>query len=331
MKVLVLVLLLVTGAVQAESQRWAAIDYYYKPEALGSLDDRIFSLESLRAGQQRPLGVLHFVHGEYGYPAFSKAPTWSVSDYTGLPGTEPADQKQGGTGECSAFQVEAGKGLDVGSAGWVMKTSCSPLPDDPAHRFVNMQANVTWAQEQMPRPWPTQKSRFGVEFSLKIPTARLLSGARGYATAQVAIHDGDGHFFWMQPPLFLAGFPAGAERRDAIGVDQNVPYINPVYRGQGRYMSKFDNPVTGQVSNVTTARSWSAWHWYAFTISRAPLRAAVTDLNAKGGLFSSDLSRYGVSLIGVQTEINRQAAAPGKTPEGWIGIGLKQLYAYRLY
>ena len=331
MKVLVFALLLMTGAVQAESRRWSAIDYYYQPEVLGSLDDRIFSLESLRAGKQRPLGVLHFVHGEYGYPAFSEAPTWSVSDFTGLPGNEPADEKQGGAGECSAFQVEAGKGLDVGSAGWVMKTSCSPLPDDPAHRFVNMQANVTWAQAQMPRPWATENSRFGVEFSLKIPTARMLSGAKGYATAQVAIHDGDGHFFWMQPPLFLAGFPAGAERKDSIGLDQTVPYINPVYRGQGRYMSKFDNPVTRQVSSVTTARPWSAWHWYAFTVSREQLRAAVTDLNAKGGHFSTDLTRYGVSLIGVQTEINRQAAPPGKTPDGWIGIGLKQLYAYRLY
>ena len=331
MKVLVFALLLMTGAVQAESRRWSAIDYYYQPEVLGSLDDRIFSLESLRAGKQRPLGVLHFVHGEYGYPAFSEAPTWSVSDFTGLPGKEPADQKQGGAGECSAFQVEAGKGLDVGSAGWVMKTSCSPLPDDPAHRFVNMQANVTWTQAQMPRPWATENSRFGVEFSLKIPTARMLSGAKGYATAQVAIHDGDGHFFWMQPPLFLAGFPAGAERRDSIGLDQTVPYIKPVYRGQGRYMSKFDNPVTRQVSSVTTARPWSAWHWYAFTVSREQLRAAVTDLNAKGGHFSTDLTRYGVSLIGVQTEINRQAAPPGKTPDGWIGIGLKQLYAYRLY
>lgn len=333
MKVLVLALLLATaaGVARAESQRWSAIEYYYKPEALGSLDGRIFSLESLRAGKPRPLGVLHFVHGEYGYPAFSEAPAWSVSEYTGLPGTEPADEKQGGTAECSAFQVEAGKGLDVGSAGWVMKTSCSPLPDDPAHRFVNMQANVTWAHEQMPRPWATQDSRFGVEFSLKVPTARMLAGAKGYATAQVAIHDGDGHFFWMQPALFLAGFPPGAERKDSSGFDQNVPYINPVYRSKGRYLSKFDNPVTRQVSHVTAARAWSAWHWYAFTISRAQLQAAVTDMNANGGKFSADLSRYGVSLVGVQTEINRQAGTPGRTPEGWIGIGLKQLYAYRLY
>ena len=331
MKALVLALLLAATAVHAESQRWSAIEYYYKPEALGSLDGRIFSLESLRAGAPRPLGVLHFVHGEYGVPAFSEAPTWPVSDYTGLPGNEPADEKQGSNAECSAFQVEAGKGLDVGSAGWVMKTSCSPLQDDPAHRFVNMQANVAWAQDAMPRPWATDSSRFGVEFSLKVPTVRMLDGAKGYATAQVGIHDGEGHFFWLQPTLFLAGFPAGAQRTDASGLDQNVPYINPVYRASGRYLSKFDNPVSRQVSHVTAARPWSAWHWYAFTVSRAQLQAAVTDMNAKGGRFSTDLSRYGVSLIGVQTEINRQAVTPGKTPEGWIGIGLKQLYAYRLY
>ena len=331
MKILVVALLLVTGAAQAESQRWSAIEYYYKPDTLGSLEGRIFSLESLRTGKQRPVGLLHFVHGEYGYPAFSGSPTWSVGDYTGLPGKQPSDEKHGGTGECSAFQVEAGKGLDVGSAGWVMNTRCSPLPDDPAHRFVNMQANVHWTQEAMPRPWATENSRFGLEFSLKIPTARMLSGAKGYATAQVEIHDGDGHFFWMQPPLFLAGFPSGAEGKDSIGLDQSVPYINPVYRNHGRYMSKFDNPVTRQLSHVTTARPWSAWRWYAFTISRVQLLAAVTDLNARGGHFSTELSRYGVALIGVQTEINRQAAPPGKTPEGWIGIGLKQLYAYRLY
>ena len=332
MKVLVFALLLAaTGAVHAASQRWSGIEYYYKPETLGSLDGRIFSLESLRAGKPRPSGVLHFVHGEYGYEAFSQAPSWSVSDYTGLPGLQPADEKQGGSGDCSAFQVEAGKGLDAGSSGWVMKTSCSPLPADPAHRFVNMQANVSWAQDQMPRPWATDSSRLGVEFSLKIPVARVLTGAKGYATAQVAIHDGEGHFFWLQPTLFLAGFPAGAERKDASGFDQNVPYINPVYRARGRYLSKFDNPLTRQVSHVTAARAWPAWRWYAFTISREQLQAAVTDMNANGGKFSADLSRYGVSLIGVQTEINRQAATPGKTPEGWIGIGLKQLYAYRLY
>ena len=324
-------LLLVSAAVQAESQRWSGIDYYYKPEALGSLDGRIFSLESLHAGKPRPPGILHFVHGEYGYPAFSDAPSWSVSDYTGLAGSEPADEKQAGPGECSAFQVEAGKGLEVGSAGWVMKTVCSPLSDDPAHRFVNMQANVTWPADRMPQPWASENSRFGVEFSLKIPTARMRNGARGYATAQVAIHDGEGHFFWIQPPLFLAGFPAGAERQDSRGFDQNVPYINPVYRSQGRYLSRFDNPVTRQVSHVTTRKPWSAWHWYAFTISRKQLLAAVTDLNASGGKFSTDLERYGVSLVGVQTEINRQAVAPGRVPEGWIGIGLKQLYAYRLY
>ncbi len=330
-KAIAVALLLISASVQAESQRWSAIDYYYKPEALGSLDGRIFSLESLRAGKPRPLGVLHFVHGEYGYPAFAEAPTWSVSDYTGLAGSEPADEKHGGTGACSAFQVEAGKGLEVGSSGWVMKTGCSPLSQDPAHRFVNMQANVTWALEQMPRPWITESSRFAVEFSLKIPTAQVASGAKGYATAQVAIHDGEGRFFWLQPPLFLAGFAAGSARKDTSGFDQNVPYLNPVYRSKGRYLSKFDNPVTRQVSHVTAVKPWSAWRWYAFTISRSQLLAAVTDLNANGGHFSTDLSRYGVSLVGVQTEINRQAEVPGKTPEGVIGIGLKQLYAYRLY
>lgn len=330
MKILAVALLLASGAAQAESQRWSAVEYYYKPEALGSLAGRIFSLESLRAGQPRPLGKLHFVHGEYGYPAFSEAPAWSVSDYTGLPGSEPADEKQGGTGDCSAFQVEAGKGLEVGSAGWVMKTGCVALSDDPAHRFVNMQANVTWAPDQMPRPWATGDSRFALEFSLKIPSAGVSNGAKAYATAQLAIHDGAGHFFWLQPPLFLAGFPAGAETRDMKGFDQGVPYINPVYRSQGRYMSRFDNPVTGQVSHVTTRKPWSAWHWYAFTVSTRQLRAAVDDLNANGGKFSADLSRYGVSFIGVQTEINRQGTASGKTPQGWMGIGLKQLYAYRL-
>ena len=331
MKVLAIALLLAASAVQAESQRWSGIDYYYKPEALGSLDGRIFSLESLRAGKPRPLGLLHFVHGEYGYPAFADAPSWSVSEYTGLAGSEPADEKQGGTSECSAFQVEAGKGLEVGSSGWAMNTACSPLSNDPAHRFVNMQANVTWAHDKMPRPWLTESSRFGVEFSLKIPVVRVRDGAKGYATAQVAIHDGDGHFFWLQPPLFLTGFAAGSERKDSSGFDQNVPYINPVYRGKGRYLSKFDNPVTRQVSHVTAGKPWSSWRWYAFTVSRAQLLAAVTDLNANGGKFSTDLSRYGVSLVGVQTEINRQAVTPGKTPEGLIGIGLKQLYAYRLY
>ena len=331
MKALAIALLLASAAVHAESQRWSAIEYYYQPESLGSLEGRVFSLEGLRAGQPRPLGLLHFVHGEYGYSAFSEAPRWSVSDYTGLPGSEPADEKHGGAGECSAFQVEAGKGLEVGSSGWVMKTSCSPLSDDPAHRFVNMQANVTWTADQMPRPWATASSRLGVEFSLKIPTARVRSGAKGYATAQVAIHDGDGHFFWLQPLLFVAGFAAGAERKDASGFDQNVPYINPIYRSRGRYMSKFDNPRTRQASHVTARKPWSAWHWYAFTVSRAQLLAAITDLNKNGGAFSTDLSRYGISLIGVQTEINRQAVAPGKTPEGWMGIGLKQLYAYRLY
>ncbi|MFC5497842.1 hypothetical protein ACFPOE_09895 [Caenimonas terrae] len=331
MKALVLALLLAAGAVHAQSQRWSAIDYYYKPEALGSLDGRIFSLESLRAGQPRPAGVLHFVHGEYGESAFSEASTWPVGEYTGLDGKEPADEKQHGAGECSAFQVEAGKGLDVGSAGWVMKTGCAPLSDDPAHRFVNMQANVAWAADQMPRPWQTPASRFGMEFSLKIPSAKMLAGAKGYATAQLQIHDGDGHFFWMQPTLFLAGFAPGAQSRDSTGLDQNIPYINPVYRSRGRYLSKFDNPVTHQVSHVTASRPWAQWHWYAFTVSSAQLLAAVTDLNAKGGKYSTDLSGYGISLIGVQTEINRQAVAPGKTPEGWIGVGLKQLYAYRLY
>lgn len=332
MKVLSLALLLLaTGAAQAVSQRWSGIEYFYKPELLGSLDKRIFSLESLRAGTPRPLGTLHFVHGEYGYSAFSEAPSWSVSGYTGLPDSEPADEKQSGPGECSAFQVQAGKGLTTGSSGWVMKTGCSPLSDDPAHRFVNMQANVTWAPDQMPRPWVTESSRFAVEFSLKIPTARVLSGAKAYATAQVAIHDGEGHFFWLQPVLFVAGFPPGSERKDTSGFDQNVPYINPIYRKQGRYLSKFDNPRTGQVSHVTTTKPWSKWHWYAFTVSRAQLLAAVQDLNANGGKFSTDLSRYGISLVGVQTEINRQAVTPGKTPEGWVGIGLKQLYAYRLY
>ena len=325
-------LALLAGTVaQAASQGWSDIEYFYKPEPIGSLDGRVFSLESVKAGTPRPLGALHFVHGEYGYQAFSAAPRWSVGDYTGLPGSEPADQKQSGPDECSAFQVEAGSGLTAGSSGWVMKTDCAPLSDDPAHRFVNMQANVTWSTGQMPRPWVTESSRFGMEFSVKIPTAKMLSGARGYATAQVAIHDGDGHFFWMQPTLFLAGFPPGAERKDARGFDLAVPYINPVYRGNGRYLSKFDNPVTGQVSHVTTARPWSAWHWYAFTISRAQLLCAITDLNASGGHFSVDVARYGISLIGVQTEINRQAAKPGRSPEGWLGIGLKQLYAYRLY
>lgn len=331
MKVLALALLLAIASAHAESQRWSAIDYYYKPEALGSLDGRIFSLESLSAGKPRPQGVLHFIHGEYGDPAFSEEPSWPVSDYTGLPVSEAADARQGTTARCSAFQVLAGKGLDRGSAGWLMKTSCSPLPDDPAHRFVNMQANITWAQEQMPHPWLTDKSRFGFEFSLKLPTARMLSGAKGYATAQVQIDDGQGHFFWLQPLLFLSGFPAGAERTDDRGFVQDVPYINPAYRSRGRYMSKFDNPVTGQVSHVTATKPWSAWHWYAFTVSRKQLQAAVADLNANGGRFSTDLSRYGIALIGVQTEINRQAATPGKTPEGWIGVGLKQLYAYRLY
>lgn len=331
MKALALALLLACGAVQAEAQRWSGIEYFYRPEALGSLDARVFSLESLRAGTPRPPGVLHFVHGEYGYAAFSQAPGWSASDFTGLPGTEPADERHGGPGACSAFQVEAGQGLDVGSSGWVMKAGCSPLSDDPAHRFVNMQANVTWPLDAMPRPWATEGSRLGLEFSLKLPTARMLAGAKGYATAQVAIHDGDGHFFWLQPMLFLAGFAPGAERSDARGFDQSVPYINPVYRNRGRYLSKFDNPRTRQVSHVTARQPWSAWRWYAFTVSRAQLLAAVTDLNANGGKFSTDLSRYGISLVGVQTEINRQAVAPGKTPDGWIGIGLKQLYAYRLY
>lgn len=118
MKVLALALLLAIASVHAESQRWSAIDYYYKPEALGSLDGRIFSLESLSAGKPRPQGVLHFIHGEYGDPAFSEEPSWPVSDYTGLPGNESADARQGTTARCSAFQVLAGKGLDVGSAGW---------------------------------------------------------------------------------------------------------------------------------------------------------------------------------------------------------------------
>ena len=323
--------LLAGTAAQAASQGWSGIEYFYQPEPLESLDGRVFSLESLQAGTPRPLGTLHFVHGEYGYQAFSAAPGWSVGDYAGLSASEPADQKQSGPDECSAFQVKAGPGPAAGSSGWMMKTDCAPLSADPAHRFVNMQANVTWSAGQMPRPWVTASSRFGMEFSLRIPTAKMQSGARGYATAQVAINDGDGHFFWMQPPIFLAGFPPGAERKDARGFDLDVPYINPVYRGKGRYLSTFDNPVTGQVSHLTTARPWSAWHWYAFTISRAQLLAAITDLNANGGHFSGDMARYGISLIGVQTEINRQAAKPGRTPEGWLGIGLKQLYAYRLY
>jgi hypothetical protein len=334
LKAFVLALLLAAaavGAVYAESKRWNAIEYYYKPEALSSLNGRIYSLESLSAGTHRPQGVLHFIHGEYGDPAFSEQPSWPVSDYTGLPPGEPADARQGANAQCSAFQVQAGKGLDTGSSGWLMKTSCSPLHDDPAHRFVNMQANIAWTQERMPRPWQTEESRFGFEFSLKLPTARVLFGAKGYATAQVQIDDGDGHFFWLQPLLFLAGFPAGAERTDDRGFIADVPYINAAYRSRGRYMSKFDNPLTRQVSHITSAKPWPAWHWYAFTVSRAQLQAAVTDLNANGGKFSTDLSRYGVGLIGVQTEINRQAVTPGKTPEGWIGVGLKQLYAYRLY
>ena len=330
MRLLVALLLLAAGAAQAERQRWSAIEYYYRPEAIGSLDGRIFSLESLRAGTPRPLGTLHFIHGEYGYPAFSEQASWRVSDYTGVTGDAPAGERQSSPDNCSAFQADAGSGHDAGTAGWVMNTECATLSHDPAHRFVNMQANVTWAPAQMPRPWRTDGSRFGLEFSLKLPSARVSGGAKAYATAQVAIHDGEGRLFWFQPTLFLAGFAPGAERKDTSGFDQKVPYINPAYRDRGRYMSKFDNPVTRQVSHVTAVKPWSAWRWYAFTISRTQLRNAVEDLNANGGQFSTDLSRYGVSLIGVQTEINRQATDSGKAPQGMVGIGLKQIYAYRL-
>jgi hypothetical protein len=327
---LLLALLLASTGAHAETQRWSGIEYYYQPEQIGSLDGRIFSLESLQAGKKRPLGTLHFIHGEYGDAPFSQRGTWQSGDQTGLSGTEPADERESGPDRCSAFEVEAGTGLEAGTAGWVMKSDCVSLSDDPAHRFVNMQANVTWARERMPRPWVTPRSRFGFEFSLKLPAARVSGGAKAYATAQVAIDDGEGRFFWIQPPLFLQGFPAGAETKDTHGFDQNVPYINPAYRDNGRYMSKFDNPLTHQVSSVASTRRWSNWRWYAFTISPRQLGNAIRDLNANGGRFSTDLSRYGVSLIGVQTEINRQGGKSGTTPQGAIGIGMKQVYAYRI-
>jgi hypothetical protein len=322
--------LLLGPAAQSEAQRRSGIEYYYQPEAIESLDGRVFSLESLRGGTQRPLGKLHFVHGEYDRSVFSTPTLWSVNLHTALAGASAPQKKESVPGDCSAFQVDPGSEPAEGSANWIMQTSCSALSPDPAHRFVNMQANVAWPTERMPQPWITPNSRFALEFSLRLPSAGVNDGARAYATAQVAIHDGDGHYFWLQPPLFLYGFPRGAEKQDQRGFDQDVPYINPAYRRGGRYLSKLDRPATGQVSSVTSSQPWSGWHWYAFTISRSQLRHAVADLNASGGRFSTDWSRYRVSFIGVQTEINRQAAI-GKTPQGWIDIGLKQLNAYRLY
>jgi hypothetical protein len=296
-------ILLLGPAAHSEVQRWSGIEYYYQPETTAR---SVYSLESLKAGTERPFGTLHFLHGQYG-DAFTKA------------------------GACSAFGRPDDDGADATALGWTMRTECAPLADDLPHRFVNMQANVVWKTSERPQPWPSASSRFGMEFSVRIPSAGVSAGARGYATAQVGIHDGDDHFFWLQPVIWLSGFGPGAQRKDAVGTDPSGPYINPVYRDHGRYLSKFDNPRTGQVSRVTRTQPFTAWGWYAFTISRAQLLAAVADLNANGGHFSTDAARYRVGLIGVQTEINRQAGAVGTTPQGWVEIGLKQLHAYRLY
>jgi hypothetical protein len=323
-------------AANAETQYWSGVEYYYTPESINSLTGKIYSLENLWGGTPAPTNQLHFRHGGLGAAPFSDPVYWAVNDYTGIAPATPLTAKQiSRSPNCcfSTFQVEAGSGYDTGQFGWVMSTAWVPLPENPDLQFVNMQGTYVWPSSQPIRPWITSSSRLGFEFSMKIPSAGISYGAKSYVTAQIAIHDGSGHYFWMQPVIYLNGFTAGAESTDAIGYDvgTGAAYINPVYQNVGRYTSKFDNPFTGQLGNLTTTSTWSEWKWYSLTISTQQLLNAINDLNAMGGNFSTNLSDYWVDFMGIQSEINRQATGQPHDPDGWIGVGIKQVYAYRMY
>ena len=330
---------------------WSEVNYFYRPESITDSTDRFITKEG--ADPNILFERIHFFSANLGADVFDNTINWQLGDFTGLYPTESSTQITRGHKSygASAFQFDSVGGIESGSLGWMLNSFGLPASDDPNDRFVNAMIRYLWSFRTI-HPWSSKNSHLGMEFSIQIPTAYRTSEAHSYVTAEIAIHDGtdeaNRRYFWFQPVVFMDGFSPGQERIDESGLDAGTGsfWINPKFKPgcDSKFITSFENTSTGQKSSFTQTQTWTGWKWFALTISRTQLLNAVKEINqaienyntnpnnsVKKEKFSSDPNNYFISLMSIQSEINRNSSSQnGQIQNAHIGLSVKQLYLYEL-